>query len=378
MKSIKNRKIIDYYIIKRILFIYIVFVNSINIFANNKVDNNSQLLNNVYRINTFYMDKFSDYTRLSESSERSSTNIWTRGLYFDGILSFYDITKDDEIFQFAEDWSIYNNWKICKNKSFIRSIYSCSKVYLKLNKIDEDIEKVENLFAVIDTLNYSRIKNKIVDINSFFFIIPIYLELYDLNNSERYENIIIDSYLYFRESKSYDKKINLWISSGYTKYRFFRKNKRQYQLLDNAMLLCSLSEFLNKFPDKKKNDIINKDFQSNLNAILKHFKNEGWNDDRIKQDCDLVSYSLICYSICNGIKTGILDNQYYIDFINQYSEKIISECINEDGSIKYINKDLSFFSDCKETSNNNYDDAYIGLILKTLTEIIKVHNNEPL
>ena len=106
MKSIKNRKIIDYYIIKRILFIYIVFVNSINIFANNKADNNSQLLNNVYRINAFYMDKFSDYTRLSESSERSSTNIWTRGLYFDGILSFYDITKDDEIFQFAEDWSI--------------------------------------------------------------------------------------------------------------------------------------------------------------------------------------------------------------------------------------------------------------------------------
>jgi rhamnogalacturonyl hydrolase YesR len=70
-----------------------------------------ETLATVTKVNDYFMKKFADYR--TPSFVRGVTrpsNIWTRGVYYEGLMALYAINPLDTYYDYAKGWADYHEW----------------------------------------------------------------------------------------------------------------------------------------------------------------------------------------------------------------------------------------------------------------------------
>ena len=70
-----------------------------------------ETLKTVIKVNNYFMKKYADYRTPSfVKNVTRPSNIWTRGVYYEGLMALYSVYPRDEYYKYAVDWSNYHEW----------------------------------------------------------------------------------------------------------------------------------------------------------------------------------------------------------------------------------------------------------------------------
>ena len=152
------------------------------------------ILNELKKLNSFHMDKYSDYTVLNPGdSHRSKTNILSKSLYFEGLMNLFKIYADDEYYQFAEDWSIYNEWELAggSNTKNITDYYS-GKVYIDLFKLAPEGARIRSIRSSCEMYINSVSQLDYIDESFFFIVAPILSKMSSLSHEKLFTDRVME------------------------------------------------------------------------------------------------------------------------------------------------------------------------------------------
>ena len=85
---------------KSILLLTISFF-SLSCLAQNKAED---VLNATRKVNNYFMQKHADPTLPSNVGKVRPSNIWTRGVYYEGLMALYEVDKDQRYIDYTDIW----------------------------------------------------------------------------------------------------------------------------------------------------------------------------------------------------------------------------------------------------------------------------------
>lgn len=62
------------------------------------------------KVNGYFMKKYADYTIPSFYGRVRPSNIWTRGVYYEGLMSLHSIYPREDYYEYAYDWAAFHKW----------------------------------------------------------------------------------------------------------------------------------------------------------------------------------------------------------------------------------------------------------------------------
>ena len=69
-----------------------------------------ETLKTVTKVNDYFMKKYADYRTPSfVKNVTRPSNIWTRGVYYEGLMALYGIYPREDYYKYAYDWLISTN-----------------------------------------------------------------------------------------------------------------------------------------------------------------------------------------------------------------------------------------------------------------------------
>ena len=245
-----------------------------------------ETLKTVTKVNDYFMKKYADYRTPSfVKNVTRPSNIWTRGVYYEGLMALYSVYPRDDYYKYAVDWSNYHEWGF-RNGTTTRNAddYCASQTYIDLYNICPDPERIRKVKANIDMLVNTPQVNDWWWIDAIQMGMPVFAKLGKLTGEQKYFDKMWDMYEYTRnkhgENGMYNQKEGLWWRDQDFDPPYKEPNgKNCYWSRGNGWVYAALVRVLNEIPtdEKHRADYIN-DFLTMSKAIKNCQRTDGfWN-----------------------------------------------------------------------------------------------------
>ena len=116
-----------------------------------------ETLENIIKVNDYFMKKYADYTTPSFYGRVRPSNIWTRGVYYEGLMALYSIYPREDYYKYTYDWADFHKWGM-RNGNTTRNAddHCCGQAYIDIYKIcPSDPNMIRNIKASIDMVAVS-------------------------------------------------------------------------------------------------------------------------------------------------------------------------------------------------------------------------------
>ena len=69
-----------------------------------------ETLETLIKVNNYFMKKYADYRTPSYNGIIRPSNIWTRGVYYEGLMALHSVFPREEYYDYAYQWADYHKW----------------------------------------------------------------------------------------------------------------------------------------------------------------------------------------------------------------------------------------------------------------------------
>lgn len=268
-----------------ILFFIGVILSYGNIKAQT-VPDKKDILKVTLQVNDYFMKKYADYRTPSfvKKVVRPS-NIWTRSVYYEGLMALYSIYPADEYYLYAKEWADYHQWGFHRGTTTRNADnYCASQIYLDLYNICPDPEKIRKTKANMDMLVNTPQVNDWWWIDAIQMGMPIFAKMGKLTGEQKYFDKMWDMYEYTRnqhgENGMFNPKDGLWWRDHNFDPPYKEPNGKDcYWSRGNGWVYAALVRVMNEIPsdEKHRQDYIN-DFLTMSKALKQCQREDGfWN-----------------------------------------------------------------------------------------------------
>ena len=356
---------------RKTLLCIILSVFFSTVFADNNSRKHHDILDTMIKVNSYFMDKYSDYTVL-EDNNRTNTNVLSRSIYYEGLLELYKIYEEDEFYQFAEDWAIYNKWELLEeNDSVYNYNQHCGYVYLELYKLSSEPERIKSVKSYYAELLDSTNTEVFTNINSFYVTTPILGKLGSYESDTKYFDKVCDIYNGLKEKYPVKKKFLLLGDPLQTKKE--KKKSEKFVTIDNIMTYSALSRIIEELPENDERRILLiKDFERITKGLFHYNKDYILHEffgKNISTKEDVRSTILMLYALSKSINLDVLKKEDYLDFITNSWDNITKQ-INPDGSLNFARSSETIINNKKDIFDT--EEACAGILLLAGSEIFRI------
>ncbi len=124
--------------------------------ASKKQIKKSKVMDAMRTTNQYFMDKWPDTGKPIVTNRERPSNIWTRGVYYEGLMALYNVDKNPVYYKYAVDWGKSHNWGLRNGiKTRNADDQDCGQTYLDLYEIDPQPERIKDIKASIDLMKAS-------------------------------------------------------------------------------------------------------------------------------------------------------------------------------------------------------------------------------
>ena len=241
-----------------ILFFAGVILSYGNIKAQTAPDK-KEILKVTLQVNDYFMKKYADYRTPSfvKKVVRPS-NIWTRSVYYEGLMALYSIYPADEYYLYAKEWADYHQWGFHRGTTTRNADnYCASQIYLDLYNICPDPEKIRKTKANMDMLVNTPQVNDWWWIDAIQMGMPIFAKMGKLTGEQKYFDKMWDMYEYTRnkhgENGMFNVKEGLWWRDHNFDPPYKEPNgKNCYWSRGNGWVYAALVRVMNEIPSDEK------------------------------------------------------------------------------------------------------------------------------
>ena len=96
---------------RRIMYFIIYMVIGLNLNAQELPDKEN-ILDKMILANKYFMNKWPDAGKRIVTDRSRASNIWTRGVYYEGLMALYKLDPKPEYYDYAVGWGEFHNWDL--------------------------------------------------------------------------------------------------------------------------------------------------------------------------------------------------------------------------------------------------------------------------
>lgn len=340
--------------------------------------------------NRYFMGKWTDPGMDIHVEVRKKTwpsNIWTRAVYYEGLMALHTVDKNDAYIKYAEAWGNAHKWGLRRGIETRNADNQCAgQTYIDLYNITKEESRIRDIKASIDLM----MKTDTIDdwdwIDAIQMAMPIFVQLGNQYNDTRYFDRMYAMYSYSRNKHGgkglFNPEDNLWWRDKDFVPPYKEPNGEDcYWSRGNGWVVAALVRVLDKLP---KSDPHYKeylaDYKSMMKALLPIQRTDGfWNaslhDPTNYGGKELTGTSLFVYGMAYGINNNLLDKKTYLPVITKAWNAAIKDCVHENGFLGYVQgtgKEPKDGQPVTYTSMPDFEDYGLGCFLLAGTEVYKL------
>jgi rhamnogalacturonyl hydrolase YesR len=339
--------------------------------------------------NQYFMNKWPDAGKPIFTNIERPSNIWTRAVYYEGLMALYKIDKQKVYYEYALQWGEKHKWGLRGGiKTRNADNQCCGQTYIDMYLLDnrQNPERVNDIKASIDSM---ILTSKIDDwnwIDALQMAMPVFVKLGNLYNDTKYFDRMYEMYAFTKykhgDNGLYNPKEHLWWRDKDFDPPYKEPNGDDcYWSRGNGWVVAALARTLEELPknDPHYNEYL-QDFKDMCVALLPLQRQDGYwnvslNDPNNFGGKEVSGTSLFIYGFAWGINNGLFDKKTYLPAITKAWNSMSKEAVHPDGKLGYVQgtgKEPKDGQPLGYDKTPDFEDYGLGCFLLAGTEIYKM------
>ena len=354
-----------------------------------KIPSKKAILKVAELANSYFMDKWSDpgaEIPIPAKNKIYPSNIWTRAVYYEGLMTLYKIDKKKVYYDYAVEWGNKHDWNL-RGGTATRNgdNQACGQTYIDLYFLDKKEERIKNIKASIDSMMTA---NKIDDwtwVDALQMAMPVFAKLGSVYKDTSYFNRMYNMYAYTKYKQSenglYNPADGLWWRDKDFVPPYKEPNgKNCYWSRGNGWVVAALVRVLDVLPksDNHYQEYLD-DYKKIMDAIVPLQRNDGsWNvsllDSTDFGGKELTGTGLFTYGMAWGINNGFLNRKNFLPVVTKAWNALVS-CVHENGFLGYVQGTGKEPKDSQPVGYDHvpdFEDFGLGCFLLAASEVYKL------
>ena len=341
-----------------------------------------QVLEQARNVNAWFMREYKDPTVPTFVGKKRTSNLWTFGVYMEGLTALYEIDKQEKYLNYIDIWGNFHKWSPRNGvKTTDADDQCCGQTYLWRYEQTKDESMIKPIRENIDLqMQTSRI-DYWTWIDAIQMSMPVYAMLYKQTGERKYIDYAMKMYGWSK--KFFNPEDGLWWRDAdyMPPYKEVDGNDC-YWSRGNGWVYAALvrvMDCLDKNDDYYK--LLKADYMAMTEGIIKCQRKDGfWNPS---MHCELnyggketTGTALFLYGLSWGLRNGTLTGSKYRKVADAAWAAIERDAIHkEDGFLGYVQgtgKDPSAGQPVTYSSRPDFQDFGTGCLLLGATEYYKL------
>lgn len=316
------------------------------------------------------------------------SNIWTRGVFYEGHMALYYVHKDTTLYNYAYNWAKSHNWEMGykRNTTTDGDNQCCGQTYLELYKLAPDPAKLKTVKSCIDYNINTGIFNYWWWIDAIQMSMPVYALLGQITQDTIYYNYMYKLYSHTKNVEGGSGLFNKadgfwWRDKNFDPPKVNSNGKQIYWSRGNGWVYAALTRVLNTIPPTEThyNEFLN-DYLAMSRSLIACQREDGfWNpslaDPNEYGGKETSGTSMFVFGLAWGLNNGILDRETYLMAAKKGWTAISRDAIHNNGFIGWMQGTGDDPSDDQPLSYDkvpNFEDYGAGCVLLAAAESYKL------
>lgn len=378
---------------KKISSLIFTFIFSFSCFLSpglsaQKIPSGKEVLKVAERANGYFMKKWPDPGKeiyVPSKNKAWPGNIWTRAVYYEGLMALYNVDQKKEYYDYSVDWATKYNWSLRDGiKTRNADNQACGQTYIDLYERDKDEDRIRNIKASIDAMMAT---DKIDDwswIDAIQMGMPVFARLGVVYNDTNYFHRMHEMYDYTKYQQAgglYNASVGLWWRDKDFKPPYKEPNGQDcYWSRGNGWVIAALVRVLMMLPksDPHYREYLT-DYKNIINAIAPLQRSDGyWNVSLLDSNHfggkELTGTSLFTYGMAWGINNGYLSRKTFLPIVIK-AWKAMKQSVHPNGFLGYVQGTGKEPKDSQPVGYDHvpdFEDFGLGCFLLGASEVSKL------
>ena len=337
--------------------------------------------------NAYFMQKWTDVGKPIVTEKSRPSNIWTRGVYYEGLMGLYKIDPKKTYLDYAVSWGEFHKWGL-RNGTKTRNgdDQCCGQTYIDLYMMDKKEERIKDIKESMDNLVNSDKKDDWSWVDALQMAMPVMAKLGVIYKDNRYYEKMFEMYD-FTKNKHGDRGLfspteGLWYrDKDFDPPYTTPSGKSCFWSRGNGWVLAALVRVLDVMPkDAPHRDEYLSMYLTMIKALLPLQRADGfWNvsltDETDFGGKELSGTGLFVYGLAWGINTGVLDKKIYTPSVSKAWNGLMKDCLHPNGFLGFVQSTGKEPKDGQPVTFDkmpNFEDFGLGCFLLAGSEVYKM------
>ncbi len=353
-----------------------------------------EIMSTLQRVNNYFMAKWPDPTVPTNVKVIRPSSLWTRAVYYEGLMNLYEIDPDERYIDYTDRWANFHRWTprngVNTNDA---DDQCCGQTYVERYFQSGGEEKIVHVIENLDHQMLSgnpKVDNELYGwwtwIDAIQMAMPLYMQIYKVTGDRKYADHAMRMYRWSRNTLAgglFNVKEGLWWrDADYVAPFKTPDGKNCYWSRGNGWVYAALVRSMSQLsPKDKYYKELKKDFILMSKAIKAYQRPEDglWNPSMVSYadygGKELTGTGLFLYGLSWGIRQGILKSKDYAPCCDKAWEGMVRDCVHADGFLGWVQgtgKEPSAGQPLSYTKVPDFEDYGTGCFLLGGTEYYKL------
>jgi rhamnogalacturonyl hydrolase YesR len=339
------------------------------------------------RVNRQFADKWPDPgAPIVVGGVSRPSNIWTRAVYYEGLLGLYAVDPQPQFVSYAVAWGEAHAWGLRDNDATTTNADNqcAGQTYLDLYELDgaQDAQRIAAIQTSIDGMLAKQVTNAWTWVDAIQMSMPVYARLGALQPTGGYFEAMYALYSYPKRTLGlFNTSDHLWWRDANWKAQQTPSGKQVYWSRGNGWVFAALARSLERLPatDPHRAEY-EQDFTAMARALLSVQRDDGfWNPSLADASHfggpESSGTALFVYGLAWGIRSGLLDEPSYAPALLHAWQALVDVAIQPNGFVGYLQSTGDDPSDGQPLSASktpDFEDYGVGCVLLGGSELAKL------
>lgn len=377
---------------KNIAFLLLVFtMTAATASAAQKAD---KVLAAAQLANEYFMKTWPDPTKPTFVKKERSSNLWTRAVYYEGLMALYEIDKQQKYIDYTDTWGNFHKWDVRDGINTRNADNQCcAQVYLERFEMTGDSSMMKNVVANFDAQiaddNADFAKQRATRkfwwwIDAIQMAMPALTHLSKITGDMKYKHEAKLLYTWIRNKEDgglFNTEEGLWWRDADFNPPYKESDGANcYWSRGNGWVFAALCRAMKYTEDGCGfHKMLMNDYLTMAKAIVKLQRKDGfWNvslaSPTTYPGAETSGTSLFLYGLAWGINRGVLPKDEYKPICDK-AWKALSKVVHKDGFLGFVQgtgKEPKDGQPVTFDSKPDFEDYGLGCFLLGATEYYKL------
>ncbi len=320
----------------------------------------NNVLESAQKTNNYFMMKYSDPTLPTNVKKVRPSSLWTRAVYYEGLMALNAIDPQQRYIDYATTWADFHKWTPRNGVNTLDADdQCCGQTYVELAALKGGDQKalLANVIANLDhqmvtpnSKKQTSTPKAKTNVNSLYgwwtwidaiqMAMPLYMQIANVTGEQKYRDHAMQMYRWTRNecgSGLFNTKDGLWWrDADYVPPYKEKDGKDCYWSRGNGWVYAAIVRCMNQLsPKSKEYKELKKDFLLMSKGLLSCQHEDGFWHASLVSDADyptpeMTGTALFLYGMAWGIQQGLLKDKIYRPACDKAWQALAS-CVHNDG-----------------------------------------------